>query len=145
MTADASQRRCLPTLADLVDELTITQIKQVLLPDGQARFGERMAMLVHDVDLLLGDGAPRLSARLLRTVVVLAQINLHIWGLKEKAQADEERYLEHLKLAHQLNGIRNRMKNALLGECGDGDPALQKSNCDTDGLAGWDIEIGGPS
>jgi len=142
VTPSASERRCLPTLADLVDELTINQIKQVLLPDGKARFGERMTMLAHDVDLLLGAAAPRLSAQLLRMLVLLAQINLHIWVLKEKAQEDEARYLEHLKLAHQLNGIRNRIKNALLDELGDHDPALRKSNCDTDGLQGWDVEIG---
>jgi hypothetical protein len=137
----AAARRCLPTLADLVDELAINQIKQVLLPDGQARFGERMAMLVHDLDVVLGARAPRLSARLVRILVVLAQMNLHIWTLKERAQQDEARYMDHLKLAHQLNGLRNRMKNALLDAAGDGDPAVRKSNCDLDGLAGWDVRI----
>jgi len=136
-----TERRCLPTLADLVDELTINQIKQVLLPDGRTRFGPRMEMLSHDIDLLLAAAAPDLSARIVRILVVLAQTNLHIWMLKEKAQQDEAHYMDHLKLAHQLNGLRNRMKNALLDAAGDGDPAVRKSNCDLDGLEGWDVGI----
>jgi hypothetical protein len=137
----AAQRRCLPTFADLIDEVTINQIKQVLLPDGGARHRARMAMLEHDIDAILDERRPPLSARLLRVVVALAQMNLHVWMLKERAQQDEAGYMEHLKLAHQLNGIRNQMKNTLLAMLGEDDPALRKSNCDVDGLAGWDVVL----
>ena len=134
------ERRILPTCADLVDEITINQIKQVLLPDGE-RHRERMELLMEDVDAILGEREPRLTARLLRTVIVLAQMNLHIWTLKDRAQEDEAGYMDHLKLAHQLNGLRNQMKNALLQALGDEDPALRKSNCDVDGLEGWEIAL----
>lgn len=133
-------RRILPTCADLVDEITINQIKQVLLADGAGQ-QERMGLLMQDVDAILEERQPRLTARLLRTVIVLAQMNLHIWTLKDRAQNDEAGYMDHLKLAHQLNGLRNQMKNALLQALGDDDPALRKSNCDVDGLEGWEIAL----
>jgi hypothetical protein len=138
MTPDGA-RQCLPTIADLIDELTINQIKQVLAADG-ARHRERVASLVHDVDLLLGARGAVLDARLVRALVLLAQTNLHIWVLKDRAQQEPARYMEHLKLAHQLNGVRNQMKNLLLDALGDGDPALRRTNDDTDGLAGWGLD-----
>ncbi len=133
-------RHILPTCADLVDEITINQIKQVLLPDGESH-RERMELLMQDVDAILQERQPRLTARVLRMVIVLAQMNLHIWTLKDRAQTDEAGYMDHLKLAHQLNGLRNQMKNALLQAFGDEDPALRKSNCDVDGLEGWEIAL----
>jgi hypothetical protein len=130
----------LPTVADLVDELTINQIKQVLGGDAD-RHRARQGMLEHDLALLFGERPMALTPRLLRILIVLAQTNLHIWTLKDRAQREPERYMEHLKLAHQLNGIRNRMKNALLDAGGEGDPAVRKSNCDLDGLEGWSVGI----
>jgi hypothetical protein len=46
-----------------------------------------------------------------------------------------------LKLSHQLNGVKNRMKNLLLEETNDREKSLEKSNFNTDGLSGWDISV----
>lgn len=56
-------------------------------------------------------------------------------------QNDSEKYMDLLKLAHQLNGVRNRMKNILLEEVGDKDKSARKTNYNTDGLEGWDISM----
>ena len=56
-------------------------------------------------------------------------------------QEDQERYDELLKLAHQINGVRNRLKNLLLEEFGDKEKSLLRSNFDTDGLEGWEVSI----
>lgn len=50
---------------------------------------------------------------LIRVIIALAQLNLHIWNkdIMEAHHASEpDRYMELLKLSHQLNGIRNRLR-----------------------------------
>lgn len=136
-----SERKCLPNFADLLDELTIAQIKQVMLTEGKGAFHERIEALSHDVDLLIKQHGIGMSSRLIRIIVVLSQMNLHIWHNKEKLQADEPEYDRYLKLAHQLNGIRNQMKNLLLEEAGEATRATRRSNLGTDGLTGWDVQI----
>lgn len=136
-----SGRQCLPTLADLIDRLCIDQIKEVLLSGNRESYAEEMQKLEHDITLIIQERDIELSARLLRVVIVLAQMNLHIWHNKDKMQADPEHYLELLKLAHQLNGIRNQMKNLILEISGDRQPSLRSTNVGTDDLKGWDINI----
>ena len=128
-------------LAELIDRLCVDQIKEVLLPDNKASYGIELRQLEHDIDLIIQEKGLRCTARLLREVVVLAQMNLHIWHQKDAMAGDAARYHEFLKLAHQLNGIRNRMKNLILEESGDREPSAKRSNTETDGLQGWEVSI----
>ena len=136
-----SERLYLTPFAELVDRLTVDQIKEVLIPEGKASFAAEMCKLCHDIDLIIEAKQITLSARLLRMIIVLSQMNVHIWYLKDRMQQDPEKYSEFLKLAHQLNGIRNQMKNLLLEEAGEREKSAERSNVATDGLAGWDISL----
>lgn len=135
------QRLYLPPLAELIDSLTINQIKEVVLPQDRELFAREMEKITHDIDLIIEERDIKLSARLIRIVVAIAQMNLHIWHNKDEMQRNPEKYTELLKLAHQLNGVRNQMKNLLLEEVGDKDKSARKTNYNTDGLKGWDISI----
>jgi hypothetical protein len=135
------ERQFLTPFAELVDRLTVDQIKEVLIQPGKESFAEEMKRISHDIDLIVKQRQIPLSARLLRIVVALAQMNLHIWYLKDRMQEDEAHYDELLKKAHQLNGIRNRMKNLLLEEAGEREKAAERSNFNTDGLEGWNVSI----
>lgn len=130
-----------PTLADLIDRLTVDQIKEVLLPKSRESYAEEIKRLEHDIDAIIKAKGLEFSASLVRITIVLAQMNLHIWHCKDRMQEDSDHYSDWLKLAHQLNGIRNRMKNLLMKEAGDGQPSVQHTNVDTDGLQGWDVSI----
>lgn len=136
-----SERKFQVPLAELMDRLTVDQIKEVLLKDGKQSFADEMQVLQHDIDLILSERDIKVSSRLLRIVAVLAQMNLHIWYLKDRMQDEPQRYDEFLRLAHQLNGIRNQMKNLLLEEAGDKDKSAVRSNFGTDGLKGWDVSL----
>ncbi len=68
-------------------------------------------------------------------------MNVHIWNNKDKMKLDPSKYNEHLTLAHQLNGLRNQMKNLLLEESGEKDKNTERTNFDVDGLEGWNISI----
>lgn len=126
--------------AELIDRLAVDQIKEMLFDDNKS-MTEEIEKLSHDIDMLIGEKKIVLDARLMRIIMVLSQINVHIWYLKDKMQENEDQYDELLKLAHQINGVRNRMKNLLLEEFGDKDKSLVRSNFDTDGLKGWEPSL----
>lgn len=135
------ERQYLPPLAELIDKLTIDQIKEVMIPENKKDFAQEMEKLSHDIDIIIAERGLGLSARLIRIIIAMAQMNLHIWYNKDKMQNDSEKYADYLKLAHQLNGVRNQMKNILLEETGEKEKSAQRTNYNTDGLEGWDISI----
>jgi hypothetical protein len=138
---NSKERKYMVPLAELVDRLAVDQIKEVLLNEGKASYAAEMGILQHDIDILISERGIPLTAKLLRIIVALSQLNLHIWLLKDRMQVESDKYDELLKLAHQLNGIRNRMKNLLLEEAGDREKSAQRSNVGTDGLSGWDVSV----
>jgi hypothetical protein len=135
------ERKYMPPFAELIDRLTVDQIKEVLIPSQAMACAEEMAKISHDLDVLIDERELKLSARLLRMIIVIAQMNVHIWYNKDRMQEVPEKYLELLKLAHQLNGLRNQIKNLLLEEAGDRGRSVQRTNFNTDGLEGWTISL----
>lgn len=136
-----NKRHFLPSFAELIDRLTVDQIKEVLLSNRSEEISKEIQAICQDIDVIINQKQVVLSSRFIRIVVILAQMNVHIWNNKDKMKLDQEKYDEHLKLAHQLNGLRNQMKNLLLEESGERDNSSERTNFDTDGLEGWDISI----
>lgn len=139
----SSERQFLPPLAELLDRLTVTQIKQALLGDKRREFASEIKKLSHDIDMIIEQRGISLDANIIRIIVLISQMNLHIWHNKDLMQRNLENndeYLKLLKLAHQLNGIRNQMKNQLLEIEGAGSESHRRSNFETDNL-NWDIDI----
>lgn len=139
-TKTNTERKYLPTLADLVDALSIDQIKEIKLENKQS-YALEMKKISHDIDMLISKKQIKLSARLIRMIIVIAQINLFIWNNKDKMQEDPKHYNDLLKMAHQLNGIRNRIKNLILELSDDVEPSKKRTNVETDDLKGWEISI----
>ena len=138
-----NERLFLPPLAELLDRLTGAQIKQALLGDKKKEFANEMQKISHDMDLIIEENDIRLTSKIIRIIVLISQMNLHIWKNKDLMQENlenDEEYLRLLKLAHQLNGIRNRMKNQLLDIEGTKDESQKKSNFETDNLD-WDVDL----
>ncbi|MBI2599786.1 hypothetical protein HYW43_02590 [Candidatus Daviesbacteria bacterium] len=141
-TKNNTKREYLPTLADLIDALTISQIKEIKFHDKKEAYAEEIKKICHDVDLIIGERNVKLNSKLIRIIIVIAQLNLHIWENKDRmTKGQQENYLKLLKLAHQLNGIRNKMKNKISEEIGDKDPSKKRTNIETDDLKGWDVSV----
>ncbi len=104
----SEKRRFLHTLAELIDHLTIDQIKMVMIPEHKESVAQELEKLAHDIDLIIEERGLKLSARLIRIIIVIAQMNLHLWHNKDKMQHEPTKYTDLLKLAHQLKGIRNQ-------------------------------------
>jgi len=105
-------RRYLPTLSELIDRLSILQLKEVFITEHKKEYSEEIKDIVHDIQECLNDTNTVLSAEDVRAIVVLSQMNLHIWH-------NESNYRKGIKdgndlaLTHGLNGIRNTAKNKI--------------------------------
>jgi len=128
-------------LAEMIDRLTVNQIKEVLLSKDKESYSREIAQLEHDIDLIIKEKDIKCTARLIRVGIIIGQMNLHIWHHKDMMGIDPSQYGAFLKLAHQLNGVRNRMKNLLLEITGDAEPSTKRSNTEIDGLQGWDVSV----
>ena len=106
-----SKRKYLPTLAELVDRLSIAQLKEVFITEHKEEYAQEIKDIVHDIDLILNDENVMLSGKDVRAIVVLSQMNLHIWHNETKYRAGEGD--GNLGLTHGLNGIRNTAKNMI--------------------------------
>ena len=106
-----SERRYQHTLGDLIDRLSIVQLKEVFIPEHKKEYSQEIADIVHDIQLILDQTDTKVTADTIRAIVVVSQMNLHIWhnesayrkGMKEG----------NLALTHGLNGIRNTAKNKI--------------------------------
>jgi len=134
------KRQYLPSMAELIDRTTVDTIKMAVVTNQECTKKE-LDMLLNDIDLLIKERDVQLSSRLICSIIILAQMNLHIWKAKDRLDnATPEEYADELKYSHQLNGFRNRVKNFLLALLQDTERGAQWSNDSTDGLDDW---IGG--
>ena len=119
-----NNRQYLPTLSELIDRLSIVQLKEVFLEEHKEEYAKEMKQILYDIDSLLKnrrvvcedescgtqsidvveDDPVALDADAIRAIVVLSQMNLHIWH-------NESNYRKGIKdgndleLTHGLNGI----------------------------------------
>jgi len=138
---DNKQRYCLVPFSELLDRLTIDQIKEILVPEHRASFTEELQRLTQEINPIIKEKGVKLTARIIRLIIILSQINLHIWHTKQIMMDYPDRFEASMKLAHQLNGIRNQIKNILMEESGFKDPTKKRTNINTDNLEGWNISI----
>ena len=105
------KRKYLPTLAELVDRLSIAQLKEVFITEHKDEYAQEIRDIVHDIDLILDDENVKLSGKDVRALIVLSQMNLHIWHNETQYRAGTGN--GNLGLTHGLNGIRNTAKNMI--------------------------------
>jgi len=101
-----SDRKYLPTVSELIDRLSIVQLKEVFIPEHKEEYAREIKDIMHDLEL---EG---LDSELIRAVIVTAQMNLHIWHNESEARKGINAG-ENLQLTHGLNGIRNTAKNKI--------------------------------
>ena len=103
-----TDRKYLPTLSELIDRLSIVQLKEVFIPEHKEEYAKEIKDIVHDIDLCL-DSCEKIDAETVRAIIVLSQMNLHIWH-NESNYRKGIKDGNNLELTHGLNGIRNTSK-----------------------------------
>ena len=106
------ERKYLPTLAELVDRLSISQLKEVFIANHKDEYAQEINDIIHDIQILLDEQNGKVTAETIRAIVVLSQMNLHIWH-NESNYRKGIKDGNNLELTHGLNGIRNTAKNKI--------------------------------
>ncbi|MHA1987687.1 MAG: hypothetical protein ACW98D_13715 [Promethearchaeota archaeon] len=101
----------MPTIAELIDRLSIAQLKEVFISEHKEEYAKEIKEIVHDIDLIINEDDVQLDGEAVRALVVLSQMNLHIWHNETLYRAGTGE--GNLGLTHGLNGIRNTAKNKI--------------------------------
>jgi predicted oxidoreductase (fatty acid repression mutant protein) len=105
-------RKYLPTLSELVDRLSIAKLKEVFIKDHKDEYAEEISDIIYDIQKCLDEKNISLNSETVRAIVVLSQMNLHIWH-NESNYRNGIKDGNDLELTHGLNGIRNTAKNKI--------------------------------
>lgn len=108
----SNNRKYLPTLSELIDRLSIVQLKEVFISEHKDEYSDEISAIIHDIQLILDSEDGKITAETIRAIVVLSQMNLHIWH-NESNYRKGIKDGNNLELTHGLNGIRNTAKNKI--------------------------------
>ena len=128
-------RKYLPTLGELIDRLSIVQLKEVKIPQHKEEYAQEILEIVHDINEILND-KPKVDGEFIRAIIVLSQMNTHIWYNEDNARSGDD-VGNKLMLTHGLNGIRNTAKNKIQEL--DGGRKDYKIDCIASEFKDWDI------
>ena len=132
----AKTRKWLPTLGELIDRLSIHQLKEVFIPENKENYGNEMKDMVHDIDLILKEHEGEITGDVIRAIIVLSQMNAHIW-YNESMVRKGDRGSDNLMLTHGLNGIRNTAVNKIMEVVGGRKD--YKIDCIASEFKDWDV------
>ena len=128
-------RKYLPTISELIDRLSIVQLKEVFIPEHKEEYAKEIQDIVDDLDELMKWEKP--TGEMVRAIVVLSQMNLHIWHNETEYRKGEGD--GNLGLTHGLNGIRNNAKNIIQDQL-DGDGRKDyKVDCIAAECEDWEV------
>ncbi len=130
-----------PHFAELIDRLSIHQLKEVLIPEQKEKYAREMKLIEHDLDEHIGSCKILLSAKMIRAIIALSQINAHIWYNESNVRNGKEQDLEKLKLTHGLNGLRVGIQTYILDMIGEEDRADFKIDCLAADFKDWRISL----
>ncbi len=107
-----TDRKYLPTLSELIDRLSIVQLKEVFISEHKEEYAQEISDILHDIELAIQEKRITVDSDTIRAIVVLSQMNLHIWH-NESNYRKGIKDGNNLELTHGLNGIRNTAKNKI--------------------------------
>jgi|TARA_R110000824_G_scaffold273360_2_gene461839 hypothetical protein len=107
-----SDRKWLPTLGELVDRLSIHQLKEVFISENKENYAKEIKDLVHDIDMIIKEHKDKIDGDFIRALIVLSQMNAHIWYNETKVRKGDKD--GNLHLTHGLNGIRQAASNKIM-------------------------------
>lgn len=113
------QRQYLPTLAELIDRLSIVLMKSIFIQEHREAYLVERKLIEHDIDLLLKEKQYVWQAEDMTAALMLMLTNRFIWENESKARQGGDQQDLLLKLTHSINGIRNQAKNVISGRAGD--------------------------
>jgi len=105
------------TFAELLDRLSIAQLKSIFIPEHKDMYVKEIKDIKHDIDLIFKNGIS-LSGKIIHAIMILMLSNRYIWENESKirAESNDKQQEKLLRLTHSINGVRNNAKNIINGE-----------------------------
>lgn len=123
------KRLYFPTLSELIDRLSIIQMKQIFIHENAEEYELEIKNIMHDIDLLLEEKNNKndisntskryFNAKSIRASLIIQLANRVIWENESKARLGGSEQDKLLKFTHSINGIRNTAKNIISKEFGE--------------------------
>jgi len=109
-----TERKYLPTFADLVDRLSIVLLKQIFIPEFSKEYAEERKLIEDDLESSMMDRIA-ITGKEISAILLVMLANRTIWENEAEARKGGRRQNKLLKFTHSINGVRNRAKNAMAG------------------------------
>jgi len=109
-------RKYLPTLAELIDRLSIVQLKSIFI--GK-EYKDEIDLIMNDINEICNEKKIMMNGTLIKAILAVAITNKHIWENEAKARDGGQEQDKLLKLTHSINGVRNTSKNVISKEIGE--------------------------
>ena len=100
-------RLYLPTLAELIDRLSVVTLKSIFISENKKHYDREIGLIKHDIKEL-GHNPEYIHA-----IMMIMLSNRYIWENESKARLGTSEQDKLLKLTHSVNGVRNRFKNVI--------------------------------
>lgn len=113
-----TERKYLPTLAELIDRLSIVLLKSIFIAENRKDYLAERELIEHDIGLLLAERPIHYGVEV-RAILMLMLTNRYIWENEGKARLGGRDQDKLLKLTHSVNGMRSTAKNVLARAFGE--------------------------
>jgi hypothetical protein len=112
-------RKYLPTIAELIDRLSIVTLKSIKLSDNKKEYEKEAHEIMDDIEECLDLKKIEDTGQFIRAIQVNAIANEVIWQNESKARQGGTEQDSLLKFTHSVNGVRNLAKNVISNELGE--------------------------
>jgi hypothetical protein len=115
----SNERKYLPTFSELIDRMTICQLKSIFIPENKEAYDKEIGEIKHDVDLIIKEKDIKMTSEMIRAISVIMLSNRYIWENESLARKGTDQDLKLLRITHSINGVRNSAKNVISRELGE--------------------------
>jgi len=116
-----TERKYLPTIADLIDRLSISLMKSIFIPGFRQTYRSEMRLVMDDLASCFNDAkiaaTPEGHVQLIYNCLVIMLANRYIW--ENEALARKSGKGGRLRATHSVNGVRNLAKNKISKHFGE--------------------------
>ena len=124
--------------ADLVDKLSVLQLKQIENTNQIIKFEKTINLLLKEINFTyLNKKNFYVDSKFIRLLVILTQINTYIWLIRDEIANSNKSLNKNMKISHQLNALRNIAKNELTLILSNKDKSAIRTNTNKEDLKGW--------
>ena len=127
--------------SELIDKLIVCQIKQVINNKNHREYEKGISSIIREFDSNIKNKKINIDSKFINLIIALTQINTFIWLLRDKVKESNKKLDYNIKLSHQLNALRNKVKNTLITYLDEGKESQKKTNINKEDLKGWKYSI----